>query len=105
MQTIVLKHVQVFVVNYFFQIFFDKGVGGWGQLYPNFFWIFGFFKYLQGPLVGKYYEPPGEMDWIHGQNVRYMITRQLKQRHTKETENDEDHIAIRGRSQLSTFSQ
>ena len=38
-----------------FQIFFflDRGVGGWGQLYPNFFWIFGFFLYLQGPL-GQY---------------------------------------------------
>ena len=53
MQTIILKHVQVFVVITFeiFQIFFflDRGVGGWGQLYPNFFWIFGFFLYLQGP--------------------------------------------------------
>ena len=50
MQTIVLKHVQVFVVNYFdiFQIFFfwDGGVGGWGQLYLNLFldfWIFFIF--------------------------------------------------------------
>ena len=54
MQTIILKHVQVFVVMTFeiFQIFFlDRGVGGWGQLYPNFFWIFGFFLYLQGPLI------------------------------------------------------
>ena len=54
MQTIILKHVQVFVVITFeiFQIFFwDRGVGGWGQLYPNFFWIFGFFLYLQGPLL------------------------------------------------------
>ena len=25
-------------------------MGGWGQLYANFFWIFGFFLYLQGPL-------------------------------------------------------
>ena len=52
MQTIVLKHAQVFVVNYLieiFRFFFDRGVGGWGQLYPNFFWIFGFFLYLQGP--------------------------------------------------------
>ena len=46
MQTIILKHVQVFVVITFeiFQIFFFyRGVGGWGQQYPNFFWIFGFF--------------------------------------------------------------
>ena len=36
-----------------FQNFFflDRGVGGWGVSYPNFFWIFIFFKYLQGPLV------------------------------------------------------
>ena len=42
MQTIILKHVQVFVVITFeiFQIFFYRGVGGWGQLCPNFFWIF-----------------------------------------------------------------
>ncbi len=33
------------------QFFFDRGVGGWGQLYPNFFGIFGFFLYLQGPLA------------------------------------------------------
>ena len=35
-----------------FRIFFflDRGVGGWGVSYPNFFWIFIFFLYLQGPL-------------------------------------------------------
>ena len=46
MQTIILKHVQVFVVITFeiFQIFFlDRGVGGWGQLYRNFFGIFFIF--------------------------------------------------------------
>ena len=26
-----------------------RGVGGWGVQYPNFFWIFIFFLYLQGP--------------------------------------------------------
>ena len=25
-------------------------MGGWGVSYPNFFWIFIFFLYLQGPL-------------------------------------------------------
>ena len=36
-----------------FRIFFflDRGVGGWGVSYPNFFWIFIFFLYLQGPLA------------------------------------------------------
>ena len=33
--------------NFFF---LDRGVGGWGVSYPNFFWIFIFFLYLQGPL-------------------------------------------------------
>ena len=35
-----------------FQIFFffDTGVGGWGVSYPNLFWIFIYFLYLQGPL-------------------------------------------------------
>ena len=39
-----------------FQILFflDRGVGGWGQLYPNFFGICGFFLYLQGPLVTQF---------------------------------------------------
>ena len=32
-------------------LFLDTGVGGWDELYPIFFWIFGFFLYLQGPLV------------------------------------------------------
>ena len=36
--------------NFFF---FDRGVGGWGVSYPNFFWIFIYFLYLQGPLVGS----------------------------------------------------
>ena len=54
MQTKILKHVQVFVVITFeiFQIFFwDRGVGGWGQLYPNFFWIFGFFYIYKVPKM------------------------------------------------------
>ena len=41
--------VHVFVVNYFRdfpQFFLDRGVGGWGVSYPNFF---GFFTYLQDP--------------------------------------------------------
>ena len=29
----------------------DRGVGGWGVSYPNFFWIIIYFLYLQGPLV------------------------------------------------------
>ena len=29
--------------------FFDRGVGGWGVSYPNFFWIFIYFLYLQCP--------------------------------------------------------
>ncbi len=29
-------------------------MGGWGQLYPNFFWIFGFLLYLQGPLAAAF---------------------------------------------------
>ena len=48
-------YVQVFVVNYFWDFpdffFLDRGVGGWGVSYPNFFWIFIYFLYLQGPLV------------------------------------------------------
>ena len=44
MQTIILKHVQVFVVITFFPDFvLDRGVGGWGQLYPNFFGFLDFF--------------------------------------------------------------
>ena len=27
------------------------GVGGWGELYPSFFWIFGIFLTLQSPLL------------------------------------------------------
>ena len=35
-----------------FRIFFlDRGVGGWGVSYSNFFGFLYFFKYLQGPLV------------------------------------------------------
>ena len=32
---------------------FQKKVwmGGWGELYPSFFWIFGIFLTLQSPLV------------------------------------------------------
>ena len=51
MQTIVLKHMYRYswlITFEIFQIFFlyrgvGGWVGGWGQLYPNFFWIFGFF--------------------------------------------------------------
>ena len=46
MQTIVL-------LLRFSRFFLDRGVGGWGQLYPNFYWIFGFFLYLQGRLGVK----------------------------------------------------
>ena len=51
MQTIILKHVQVFVVITFeiFQIFLDRGVGGWGQLYPNFFGFLDFFYIYKVP--------------------------------------------------------
>ena len=28
----------------------DRGVGGWVEFYPNFFWIFGIFLTLQSPL-------------------------------------------------------
>ena len=27
----------------------DRGVGGWVELYPNYFWIFGIFLTLQSP--------------------------------------------------------
>ena len=27
------------------------GVGGWVELYPNLFWIFGFFLTLQSPIL------------------------------------------------------
>ena len=30
--------------------YFDRGVGGWVELYPIFFWIFGIFFSLQSPL-------------------------------------------------------
>ena len=30
----------------------DRGVGGWVELYPFYFWIFDFFLTLQSPLVG-----------------------------------------------------
>ena len=30
----------------------DRGVGGWIELYPIFFWIFGIFLTLQSPLPG-----------------------------------------------------
>ena len=29
-------------------------MGGWGVSYPNFFWIFIFLLYLQGPLHGVF---------------------------------------------------
>ena len=29
----------------------DRGVGGWVELYPNYFWIFGIFLTLQSPLT------------------------------------------------------
>ena len=29
--------------------YLDRGVGGWVELYPNFFWIFGIFLTLQSP--------------------------------------------------------
>ena len=29
----------------------DRGVGGWVELYPIFFWIFGIFLTLQSPLL------------------------------------------------------
>ena len=31
--------------------YLDRGVGGWVELYPNYFWIFGFFLTLQSPLL------------------------------------------------------
>ena len=30
--------------------YLDRGVGGWVELYPNYFWIFGIFFTLQSPL-------------------------------------------------------
>ena len=30
--------------------YLDRGVGGWVELYPNYFWIFGIFLTLQSPL-------------------------------------------------------
>ena len=30
--------------------YLDRGVGGWVELYPIFFWIFGIFLTLQSPL-------------------------------------------------------
>ena len=56
MQTIVLKHVQVFVVNYFeiFHIFFfliEGWVGGVNCI-QTVFGFLDFFLYLQGPLQG-----------------------------------------------------
>ena len=35
-----------------FQKKFGWEVGGWGELYPSFFWIFGNNLTLQSPLVG-----------------------------------------------------
>ena len=32
------------------KIYLDRGVGGWVELYPNYFWIFGIFFTLQSPL-------------------------------------------------------
>ena len=31
--------------------YLDRGVGGWVELYPIFFWIFGIFLTLQSPLA------------------------------------------------------
>ena len=31
--------------------YLDRGVGGWVELHPIFFWIFGIFLTLQSPLV------------------------------------------------------
>ena len=31
--------------------YLDRGVGGWVELYPIFFWIFGIFLTLQSPLM------------------------------------------------------
>ena len=30
--------------------YLDRGVGGWVELYPNYFWIFGIVLTLQSPL-------------------------------------------------------
>ena len=35
----------------------DGGVGGWGELYPSFFGIFGIFLTLQSPLEEVKVEP------------------------------------------------
>ena len=29
----------------------DGGVGGWGELHPSLFWIFGIYLTLQSPLI------------------------------------------------------
>ena len=36
--------------------YLDRGVGGWVELYPNYFWIFGIFLTLQSPLGVLHYE-------------------------------------------------
>ena len=37
-------------LNFFF---FDKGVGGWGVSYPNFFWIYIYFFIFTRPISGR----------------------------------------------------
>ena len=34
--------------------YLDRGVGGWVELYPNYFWIFGIFSTLQSPKLHGY---------------------------------------------------
>ena len=33
--------------------YLDRGLGGWVELYPNYFWIFGIFLTLQSPLLAE----------------------------------------------------
>ena len=42
-------YVWLITFEIFRNYFLDRGVGGWGVSYPNFFGIFIYFLYLQGP--------------------------------------------------------
>ena len=49
--------------------YLDRGVGGWVELYPIFFWIFGIFLTLQSPLVTYKYWLPRPIPQANAGNV------------------------------------
>ena len=54
----------------------DRGVGGWVELYPNYFWIFGIFLTLQSPLtdvISKMLNSEVECEKLHGRNINFHI--------------------------------